>query len=317
MKQLTLQGLKFIAVTAVLYLLYVFALTRVSISGRPLVFRTSDYYQWKGGVAYSKFQEWDPQAEWDAIVIGSSHAYRGYDPRVFAEHGYRMFNLGSSGQTPLSTYAVLDEYVPRERTGLVIIDLYEGAFTQDGLESVSDLTQNMSSDAAALKLATSFHDLRALNMFTLRMMNRNGPPLYADPDYITAGFAVAQDSLHTPQNYDQGLALDLNERQLEYLTRCLDLCAERGLRVVLTTHFYPHGSDRTRHAAFVRSIQSLIHRHTSTGRGKVEWLDLAFDHSADDMDHFSDHNHLNAAGARIFNELLIDTLVARGYLPRR
>lgn len=317
MKRTILQGLKFLAVTAVLYMLAVLILTRVHISGRPVIFRTSDYYQWKGGVAYSKFQEWDPQARWDAIVVGSSHAYRGYDPRVFAERGYRMFNLGSSGQTPLSTYAVLDEYVTAERTGLVIIDLYEGAFTQDGLESVSDLTQNLSSDAAALELAASFRDLRALNMFTLRLMNRNGPPLYADPDYISAGFAVQRDSLKKPLMYDQGLPLELNERQLEYFNRCLQLCAERGLRVILVTHFYPHGSDRLRHASFVRSIHSLLGTNAHQDHAPLEWLDFAYDHPADDMDHFSDHNHLNAAGARIFNEMLVDSLIARGYLPRR
>jgi|GEM_PF-777146 len=319
MKRLIVQGLKFFAVTLALYLLVFFALTHARFQGKALIHRTSDYYQWKGGVAYSKFQEWDPEARWDAIVIGSSHAYRGYDPRVFAERGYRMFNLGSSGQTPLSTHALLDHYVTRQRTGLVIMDLYEGAFTQDGLESVSDLTQNMSSDAAAAQLAASFRDLRSINLFTLRMMNKSGAPMYADPDYKVAGFAVRADSLHAPINYDVGLALKLDERQKASFARCLDLCAERDLRLVLVTHFYPHRSDKARHAAFAAFVDSVITLHNAGAErpARVEWYDFAYAHDASDVDHFSDHNHLNAAGARIFNTLLIDSLVSAGHLPSR
>jgi hypothetical protein len=149
------------------------------------------------------------------------------------------------------------------------------------------------------------------------MVNRNGGPLYTDPNYIMLGFGVSPDSLRAPLEYDRDLPLNLKERQLEYFNRCLDLCAERGFRVVLVTHFYPHGSDHARHAAFVRSIQGLLNERVSRGHDKVEWLDFAYDHTASDMDHFSDYNHLNAAGARIFNERLLDTLVSSGYLPAR
>jgi hypothetical protein len=37
----------------------------------------------------------------DILVIGSSHVYRGFDPRFFSKKGIRLFNLGSSAQTPL------------------------------------------------------------------------------------------------------------------------------------------------------------------------------------------------------------------------
>ena len=37
----------------------------------------------------------------DVLVLGSSHAYRGFDPRIFKKAGIKLFNFGSSGQTLL------------------------------------------------------------------------------------------------------------------------------------------------------------------------------------------------------------------------
>lgn len=309
------QGLKFFATTLVLYVLVFFTLAHMRILGKPAIFRTNDYYQWKGGVAFAKFNEWDTGGDYDAVVLGSSHAYRGYDPRVFAARGFRMFNLGSSAQTPLSTFAVLDAYVTNERAPFVIIDLYENAFDQDGIESVSDLTENMSSDAAAMRLAASFHDLRGLNMFTLRMMDRNGPAMWQDPDYKGAGFAIKADSARRDVKYDLGRKFRVNERQVAYFVKCLDLCQARGIRVVLTTHCYPRQSDHARHAAFAAVIDSVLSTRPETEG--LRWLDFAYDHDLDDRDHFCDHNHLNEAGARIFNDRLVDSLTALGYLPKR
>ncbi len=311
MRRFLQQGLLFAVIACIVYVVVFFVLTRVHLLGKPLIYRTSDYYQWKGGVVHAKMQEWDPQRHWDGIVIGSSHAYRGYDPRVFEERGYHIFNLGSTAQTPLSSYVVLKHYVTRANTDLVILDLYENAFDQDGSESVSDLTENLSSDVAAAELAWNYRDLRGLNMFTLRMLNKNGPPMYSDPNYKRRGFAVKRDSVRKEIHYDRGRPLRLNAVQLKEFQRCLELCKERGLLVVLATHFYPHQSDRARHLAFAHAIDSLI-----TGRN-VRWIDLSYAHSMSDRDHFSDHNHMNEAGARVFNERLIDSLETLGYLRRR
>lgn len=303
--------LLFLLLALALYAGVFFALVRVTYHGHALIHRTADYYQWKGGVVDVKMKEWDPAARWDAIVIGSSHAYRGYDPRVFAERGFRMFNLGSTAQTPLSSYIVLKHYVDSTNTRLVIMDLYENAFDQDGAESVSDLTENLSSDAAAAELAFDYGDPRGLNMFTLRMLSKGDRPQYGDPDYKGAGFSVKSDSLKRPVTYDTGRPLQLVPKQLRYFQRCVDLCAERGITLVLSTHCYPQASDHARHAAFVHAIDSVL-------AGKdLRWFDLSYAHHLNDRDHFSDRNHLNAAGARIFTARLLDSLGTRGYLPHR
>ncbi len=303
-------GLKFLGIAVALYLLCFGLLAKLRIRGAPLIYRTSDYYQWKGGVAYAKFREWNRSRRWDAVVIGSSHAYRGYDPRVFKARGYEVFNLGSTAQTPLSNYVVLKHYVHSANTRLVIFDLYENAMDQDGMESVSDLSQNMTSDAAALQLTADLRDVRGINMFALRMMTGNDTAVYNDPNYKGRGFAVKPDSIRKPVRYDVGRPLRLNERQLQRFADCLDLCRERGIPVVLSTHFYPHQSDHLRHGAFVHAIDSLI-----AGR-EVPYYDLAYSHQLSDTDHFCDHNHLNEAGVRLFTDRLIDSLELHHHLRR-
>ncbi len=311
MKRLIFQGSKFLLVTTVLYVLVFFALTRIRYQGRPVIYRTNDYYQTKGGVSYTKFKDWADGAAYDVVVIGSSHAYRGYDPRIFRERGHRMFNMGSSAQSPLSTYAVLQGYVTRERAPLVIIDTYENAFDHPGTESVSDLTRNMDDDGAALRLAASFRDLRGLNMFALRMLDKGSPASWEHKQYIGNGAAISPDSARTDLKYPAARPFHLDQRQLERFIDCLDLCAERGIRVVLCSHFYPRQGGFARHEAFRTMLDSVLALRPQ----RPEWFDFAETPGVDDHDHFCDHNHLNEAGARLFGGMLVDSLVVHGYLP--
>lgn len=311
MGRLILQGLKFAGTTLALYLVLFFALTRIRINDKPLIYRTNDYYQSKGGVSYSKFKDWAVGSNYDVVVIGSSHAYRGYDPRIFQERGYTMFNMGSSAQTPLSTYAVLEGHVTNGRAPLVVIDVYENAFDHPGIESVSDLTRNMIDDRAALRLAVSFRDLRGLNMFTLRMMDKGSLASWTHDEYVGNGAAISPDSARANVTYPKPRPFHLNERQLERFLACLDLCAERGQRVVLCSHFYPRQGELARHAVFKAMMDSILAQRAE----RPEWFDFADTPGINDRDHFCDHNHLNAAGSRLFTGQLVDSLVAHGYLP--
>lgn len=313
MGRTALQASKFILATAVVYLLLFAVLVKVRVGERPILLRTNDYYQTKGGVSSMKFQEWPADSTYDAIVIGSSHAYRGYDPRVFGERGHRMFNLGTSAQTPLSSYAVLKAHVGPGRTPLVIFDVYESAFDHPGVESVSDLTLNMRDDGAALGLALAFRDLRGLNMFAYRMLDKGSPPAWVLRDYVGRGAAISPDSARAGVKYPRPRPFHMDARQLEKFLDCLDLCADRGIRVVLSSHYYPQQGERLRHRRFRHELDSVLaHRQ----RPAPLWVDLAETPGIDDHDHFCDHNHLNAAGARRFSEQLIDSLEAHGLLAR-
>lgn len=300
----------FIAVLA--YVGILFVLCNVKMGANALVYRSSDVYNLKGGNTYRKFREYDPAEHYDVIVIGSSHAYRGYDPRIFRQAGIRMFNLGTSGQTPVNTYAILKEYITKTNTGMVLLDCYENAMAMEGLESTADLSQNITSDAAVLRIFAAIHDPRILNMFTIRKIMANEPAAYVDSFYVEAGFSTKLDSVKGNVDYGLDLTLELGERQPEYLVKCITFCQEQGIPIVLVTHPLPKASNRPRHAAFHAVIDSVA---SSTGVG---YIDYAFDHGLplDDRNHFYDHNHFNQAGVAIFNPKLISDLRAKGYFPQ-
>ena len=128
--------LLFFTLAVVIYALAIFFMSHVKFQGSPLIIRTGNYYTLPGGYSWQRFHEFDPAAHWDAIILGSSHAYRGYDPAVFAEKGYRVFNLGSSGQTPLNSYFLIKHYLDSMNCPLLIFDMYEGTMQNTGLDAL-------------------------------------------------------------------------------------------------------------------------------------------------------------------------------------
>jgi hypothetical protein len=304
-------GLVFTLVVVVLYIAVMVVLCRLAPGGVPLIHRTGDYYHLKGGVSYAKFREWDPAAHHDVLVVGSSHAYRGYDPRIFADRGLSLFNLGSSAQTPLNTLHVLRGYAGQGRAGLVLIDVYEGALTNDGLESTSDLVMNIGSDRAAAGMAWDQADLRAVNMLALRFLRRDAPADVIDSTYVPGGFSQNTDSLKGAVPYARFDRSKVRADQLVHLAACLDHCRDRGLPAVLVSHPQPHAADSVGHLVFRALIDSVRAPYGTP------YLDLALGHALDDHDHFYDHNHLNQAGVERFNAILISALDSTGLLPRR
>ena len=70
----------------------------------------------------------------DLLVLGSSHAYRSYDPEVLgaALPGQpEVFNFGSSAQSPLTSYCLLREVLRTHQPRLVLLDLYALVFSEN------------------------------------------------------------------------------------------------------------------------------------------------------------------------------------------
>ncbi|HQW87122.1 MAG TPA: hypothetical protein PLH93_08050 [Flavobacteriales bacterium] len=301
-----LLGLSF----ALVYGLAMLVLCRVEVGGAALIHRTGDYFKLKGGNSYRKFREFRADSVYDVVFIGSSHAYRGYDPALFTARGWRAFNLGTSGQGPLNTYHIVRTHLTSANTRLLLLDVYEGAMVRDGLESTADLTQNMVDDRAATSMALALKDPRGVNLLALRFLTKDRGPYYEDSTYRSGGFSVRTDSVRKRIHYVHGRPLKLNADQLDHLERTLEHCADAGMPVVLVNHPCPWQSDRSTHVAFNAVLGELARRY------KVPYLDFAYKHTLDDEDHFYDHNHLNQAGVERFNADLIPELEAMGLLRR-
>ncbi len=298
----------FLGISAVLYVAIMAFMSHVRVLGRPLVFRTGDYYNWPGGDSWARYRTFDPSVRYDAVIIGSSHAYRGYDPYVFRDRGYTVFNLGSSSQTPLNTYQLIKYYLDSTNCPVLIFDVFERVFRDTGLESTSDLTQNQPSDAAALGMAWELRDLRGLNMMALRMLTDLDKPYYTEKDYVGLGFSVLTDSMKYDAPAPPSSVPPLLDRQKHFFEACVRLCNERGIRVVVSSHYERRDWKGTAHADFATYINSVL-----SGTG-IPYLDYTDTKGVDERNWFGDKAHLNVTGARIFTGHLVDSLESLGIL---
>ena len=96
----------------------------------------------KGGHLYTRLKDIEHYSHVELLVIGSSHAYRGFDPRIFKKKGVEIFNLGSSAQTPIQTEILIKRYLDKLNPKVVLFEVYPGSLTSDGVESSLDLVSN-------------------------------------------------------------------------------------------------------------------------------------------------------------------------------
>ncbi|HEY0978077.1 MAG TPA: hypothetical protein VGE21_11470 [Flavobacteriales bacterium] len=307
--KLTRSALVFGITCAVLYAVAFMLLCRVQLGNTLSIYRSAPYYSYDSGTNKMRFHAFDTAHRYDVLVLGSSHAYRGYDPALFRARGLELYNLGSSGQTPLQGRFLMEAYVDSGSTRLVIMDLYNPCFMDDGFESTSLLTRHVPSDRVAWNIGLAQRDLRALNMLMLRSVGTVEAPL-ADTAWCYSGYCPRTDSMQTPARTQRPRPFVAKSAQLEHFRHMLAHCREQRLPLVLVSHYQPSTSDRAAHLAFHDLVMQEIAPYP-----EVRYLDLAYAHQANDLDHFYDLNHLNQAGVDLFNAQLIDSLSALGLVP--
>lgn len=304
------EGLKFMSMTAVLYSAVFIVLCHIPIEGYPLIYRTSPYYRFKGGVSWHAFQEFRPKEHYNIIILGSSIAYRGYDTRVFEERGARAFVLGSMAQTPLNAYHLLRDQLVLDAPDMVIMDVFGTPFEEDGFEGTAELILNVGSHRAAAGMALAMRDIRMLNIIALRAVMKSKPPVYFDQSYDQRGFAGRHEKAPLLPGPAAERALRMLPMQERYFAECARFCEEHHIQLVLVSAHAPHTSSRERQQVLHSFVDSAIH-----GTG-ARYFDLSFDHALSDTLHFYDHSHMNVEGARVFTHTLIDTLRAAALMPR-
>lgn len=291
------------------YLGLIFIFSSISISGKSAIYQVNNYFQWKGGGTYEKFQNFEKNKQYDVIVTGSSRAYRGYDPTVFKEKGIELWNLGTSAQTIRNTYHVINHYVSSENCKLLIIDIYPTALMASDFESGGDLIANIESDKAAFDIALSLKDFRAVNMFLSRLFLKNKPAFYYENDYLGNGFSTKTDSL--PNNLIDELNQQdsiknkirvISNKQLNDLEKLLKLCETKKVNTVIvfspTSDFY----SKEELSYHLNQINPIIAKFEFPFFDYSKKLDL------NTTWHFYDPSHLNSEGVKIFNYSLIQNL---------
>ena len=115
------------------------------------------------GFLFHRLQDLETYGSADITVLGSSHAYRGFDPRLFSQKGLKIFNLGSSAQTPSHTDILINRHLHKLKPKLVIFETYPAVFQNKGIQPTVDLLSNDKIDFQLAQLAIQTKDIRVIN----------------------------------------------------------------------------------------------------------------------------------------------------------
>ena len=114
-----------------------------------------------------RFNEIENYSDIDILFLGSSHAYRGFDPRIFKQHGYSTFNLGSSSQPPYNSYFLLKQYVDILKPKTVLMEVYWGtlALNKESIEATVDIVSNKERSLLDAEMTLKQHNPIGINTF--------------------------------------------------------------------------------------------------------------------------------------------------------
>ena len=277
----------------------------------PIIYRATHGNLLRGGFTWVTFRQFDPNAKYDVILLGSSHAYRGYDPAIFHEYGYNMFNLGTNSQSNLVSYFIAKNYISRKNCKTVIIDVYDRVFPTVAMESISDIVQNINSTKAAVEICIAIKDFRTMNMLTLRVFNNIGGVFNADTANVINGFVPYNTQLQ-PTDRLREPVLENHHQAVEYFSKLVAYLHQEGIKIIVAEHPVPlvYAVPRDQHNKMISEIKPILEQYN------VPFYDHLYDSTMMDIRYFANANHLSVSGIKRYNEILLNELIRDGHLQR-
>lgn len=274
----------------------------------PLTVRKNLIYTLDEGYenTYSRYKDLERTRNVDILIAGSSHAYRGYDPRIFHQRNINIFNLGSSTQTPVQTEYLLDKYLKQLNPKMVILDIYPRLFGSDGAESMIDLLENMPIDKGMVNVTCKVNDIRGYNLLIycgyrqLLNLNKDLPErrIIGADTYIDGGY-VQSYGAYTP-SIDRTIGYTIQSKQMDAFNRILDKLKAANIKTVLVQ------SPMTHKGYLLQPNKEEMDSLLSKKGLYYNFNNIL--HLPDSL--FYNDDHLNQSGVNLFNEKLMNLLNA-------
>jgi len=307
MKRFLFNGLWFALFGVIFYLaLLIFWVELIPGAFRP----NASYKVGAFGHLRSRIEEINYYENVDVLFLGSSHAYRGFDTRIFNKSGIKTFNLGSSSQTPVQTQVLLSRYVNVLNPKTVVYEVYPETFMLDGVESSIDLLANDRNDWRSVEMSMTIGSINVFNSlfyaFVADWTGRNDkfvePRVQGGDQYISGGY-VEREVLEycTPSRFDSKMLYQKYYQWVVFEEIVKSLKA-RGIKVILvfapvTKYLYESYSN-------VEAFDSLM-------AASAEYYNFNEILSLEDTIHFYDYHHLNQRGVELFNRKFLETVWAK------
>ncbi len=242
----------------------------------------------------------------DVLILGSSHAYRGFDTRVFEKEGLKAFNLGSSSQSPMQSYILLHQYLDQLNPKLVVLEVYAGTLGIDGVESSLDLAANNKMDFNYLRTLPDLKNIRSVNSAIYgsfrEFLGLNDDfvedSIQAEDRYVKGGF-VETEFRQNPWKNEKTKPWDINPTQIKYLKKNIQFLKDKKVPYLLvqtpiTQKLY---NSKTNNEEIDRMLSEL-----------GEYKNFQGELELNDTIDFYDSNHLNQPAVERFSTYFIQYL---------
>jgi hypothetical protein len=278
----------------------------------PSLFKSNlNYKRYSYGHMYTRIRDIRNYRDVDVLFLGSSHAYRGFDTRIFDSASVRSFNLGSSSQTPMQTQILLDKYLDQLNPRIVVFEVSPLIFANDGVESSLDLLANDEIDRSTLDLVLGVNHLKTYNAFiyalycelTGKYDAQHEDQQKEDDRYITGGYVekTLYFYSHEPPLAEK-VPWILEDAQVEALRNMLATLRKRGIPYLLVQ------APVTRSSYLSHSNNEAM---DSLFSAEGEYMNFNGAIALDDSLDFYDSHHLNQNGVIKFNHAFLDSLFPR------
>lgn len=297
-------------------LFFVFYSIGIVIFGKhaPTILQKNLKYKLGGiGHLHTRLSDIPNHLNSDILFLGSSHAFRGFDPRVFARNGYSSFNLGSSMQTPLQSRMLLRKYFDAVNPKVVVYEVYPLIFGNDGVESAIDFVSNDRCDLNTIRMVAEIRNIKVFNtlLYSVYMQSFGHFPSFrekviiGDDRYISGGYVENHNTFDGVPEPRFPITYTFSDFQMRHFGEIMDFLRKRDVEVILvqapvTSLVY----DRITNKGEVDSVLSSYGRYYNFNQ----------DRFLSDSLHFKDPDHLNNEGTALFNEKVLNVIQ---YKPRR
>ncbi len=284
----------------------------------PAILRPNINYTYRTyGFTNTRLNEISNFKNIDILFLGSSHAYRGFDTRIFNNAGLKSFNLGSSSQTPVQTEILIKRYLDSLKPKMIIFEVSPLSFSTDGVESTLDIISNDKNDLNSIKLALNQNNLKIYNTLFYSCFHSIYRDLFVEKKYaedikkgndmyISGGYVEKEFKLFKYVNYPE-TKWEFNETQFSALQRIIELVNKRNIKLILIQ---------------APSTSSFYNAHTNN----IEFDDRIGNYGIyfnfneisklDDSLHFYDAHHLNQKGVEILDNDVINLIFKQKFILR-
>lgn len=287
----------------------------------------SEYYP---AQRWSDFYNQD-KGSLDLVFLGSSYSYRSFIPAYFdSVLDINSFNLGSSTQTPMTSYFVLKEALRYQKPKLVIMEVCDNTLS---------ITDNYKSGIHNIDFIRSL-DIRVelmISHFNLSQIAEYMIPMYRFNNYKTALFTGRKKKIRHMvdkdvyskyynggyvatfpksnfkevnfSNTSQKIDRQWDSEQLKYLNKVSILCSENGIELICVVH--PVNPTIFRNIINYQDLSKKYHSLEEIN--DIEFIDFNLASTDIKTQDFYDANHLFYEGALKISAELASRLKRKKY----